>query len=479
MIATFFVERTGHRGSLGSTDSWHNNDAYFVDFHSMRDYRRFTHALRRYLGNPQINEYTQSEKTGILISGLKKYRQLRENQYYDINLDVLGILLDRGLCNIHRIGNSLSYGYELVFQEYNSEIIESLDIIHRVYEEDIDDGEAWFKDVKDIDFHLKVLEDLGTNEIRRIYAEKSNIDPLIRKSDKKAIRVDYPSLDKERLRALLDQSCFIEELVVHDVNQGNWNSLINQSQNVVIAYDLGTTLNASDSDVQLIKNTIIPKYSYDKSKPILIISHWDKDHYHCLLKMTCNEISNTFRAVICPNILPSATAKREFSRLSSIMGQDFYPIDNLKCLPKGFNKKLHHIHPLIHWSNNYHLCVGTATSDINKAGIQLVLLDHTNAILTGDCSGQQVIDIVREPNYRICFMRQGTHIVVPHHGSGKDIKEAKGWSLGIIRPEEALISVNEKMNNYGHPDPDLISLLVAHGFNVNRTDIEGDLIVHL
>lgn len=45
--------------------------------------------------------------------------------------------------------------------------------------------------------------------------------------------------------------------------------------------------------------------------------------------------------------------------------------------------------------------------------------------------------------------------------------------------KEALISVNEKMNNYGHPDPNLISLLVAYGFNVERTDINGDLIVHL
>jgi len=60
---------------------------------------------------------------------------------------------------------------------------------------------------------------------------------------------------------------------------------------------------------------------------------------------------------------------------------------------------------------------------------------------------------------------------VGHHGSRSATSDA--W-LDEARPEIAVISVGAR-NTYGHPAPEVLARLVAHGVHVHRTDREGTI----
>ena len=68
-------------------------------------------------------------------------------------------------------------------------------------------------------------------------------------------------------------------LIVKDVDQANWNEL-RLGGNIVVLYDAGARLNASMAEVAAIFDS--RKADLEATKPILVISHWDKDHIHCL-----------------------------------------------------------------------------------------------------------------------------------------------------------------------------------------------------
>jgi hypothetical protein len=91
-------------------------------------------------------------------------------------------------------------------------------------------------------------------------------------------------------------------VTIRNVGQGNWNE-INFNDSVKIVYDAGAPMNASRTDVATIignRNTLYPT-----SKPILILSHWDKDHYHSLIGMTDTELQNNFSAFVCRDRIPN------------------------------------------------------------------------------------------------------------------------------------------------------------------------------
>jgi competence protein ComEC len=61
---------------------------------------------------------------------------------------------------------------------------------------------------------------------------------------------------------------------------------------------------------------------------------------------------------------------------------------------------------------------------------------------------------------------------VAHHGSANRDDRLLDHVAGRL----ALISVGED-NDYGHPAPSTLAALDARGFEVHRTDVEGDLAV--
>ncbi len=62
---------------------------------------------------------------------------------------------------------------------------------------------------------------------------------------------------------------------------------------------------------------------------------------------------------------------------------------------------------------------------------------------------------------------------VPHHGASTS---DPSW-LTASGATEAVISVGE--NSFGHPRPEIISVLEEAGMTVRRTDLEGDVVIPL
>src|ERR671923_247836 len=60
---------------------------------------------------------------------------------------------------------------------------------------------------------------------------------------------------------------------------------------------------------------------------------------------------------------------------------------------------------------------------------------------------------------------------VGHHGSRSATSDA--W-LDELAPHEAVISVG-RHNRYGHPAPEVLNRLVAHGITILRTDERGTI----
>ena len=103
------------------------------------------------------------------------------------------------------------------------------------------------------------------------------------------------------------------------------------------------------------------------------------------------------------------------------------------------------------------------TTDPNEESVVLLVeYGHVRLLLTGD-AGVPV-------EYRLAGGVGDVDVLkVGHHGSRSATSDA--W-LDEARPEIAVISVGAR-NTYGHPAPEVMARLVAHGVQVHRTDREG------
>jgi len=105
------------------------------------------------------------------------------------------------------------------------------------------------------------------------------------------------------------------------------------------------------------------------------------------------------------------------------------------------------------------------TTDPNEESVVLLVeYGRVRLLLTGD-AGLPV-------EFRLAGRVGDVDVLkVGHHGSRSATSEA--W-LDEAKPEIAVISVGAR-NTYGHPAPEVVARLVAHGVQVHRTDREGTI----
>ena len=105
------------------------------------------------------------------------------------------------------------------------------------------------------------------------------------------------------------------------------------------------------------------------------------------------------------------------------------------------------------------------TTDPNEESVVLLVeYGHVRFLLTGD-AGLPV-------EYRLAGGVGDVDVLkVGHHGSRSATSDV--W-LDEARPEVAVISVGAR-NTYGHPAPEVMARLSAHGVEVHRTDREGTI----
>jgi competence protein ComEC len=110
---------------------------------------------------------------------------------------------------------------------------------------------------------------------------------------------------------------------------------------------------------------------------------------------------------------------------------------------------------------------GTESDTNNNCVVLRAVVGSVSILLTGDAGPelQQELRVDGAPLH-------ADMLKVPHHGS----KHQDPGFVAAVAPEVAVVSVGVD-NDYGHPNPGLLSRISAAGIRVLRTDRDGDVAV--
>lgn len=344
-----------------------------------------------------------SKATFIELCGLKSAKRLRRGCYYKLNLDIIKNYQIARNENSLIIGGSYDLGNMQMPTGDNEEVLQSHEALN----------------------HQEMSE---ANVPRGTVFDNRKIDNL--------------------------------KLFVKDVGQANWNEL--RSGNLVkVVYDAGAELHASPRDVR----NIIASRKKDlmHSKPVLVLSHWDMDHIHCLKEMNVNEIRACFSKIVCPDKLKSLASKDVLRDFKTALG-----VANVYCLPLPGRTNGITMH---HWRREGCVSIYRAesSSQINYCGlVMFVCGGKRSANYTGDCKLIQAKDVYDQEKAH-GLLTKGHVLVAPHHGGDYGAKNR----LYSLPCDHIVISVGAN-NGYGHPQPDMLRYLGRLG-NVEQTKDVGDI----
>ena len=265
------------------------------------------------------------------------------------------------------------------------------------------------------------------------------------------------------------------EFRVNDVSHANWNE-VRQDEKVRIVYDIGAPITASKNKVRQYITQYAAQYTTDH--PCLVLSHWDKDHYLCLLGMSDDEIKS-FSKVVCVDKMKSVTSQRLFQKLLDVLGES-----NVYCYDPR-SRTIGSSYPLMHaeFSNDViRVYTGESSRNTNYTGVVIsVNGDRGNVIFTGDCLPAQANEVLQDLYHKQALSKDH-YLVVPHHGGDFKSKPVyKTYQIPHgINAKEAIISVDEMNNTYGHPDQDMLNWLgKVATWAIVRTDKVGTVEVKL
>lgn len=254
------------------------------------------------------------------------------------------------------------------------------------------------------------------------------------------------------------------KLFVKDVGQANWNEL-RCGDDVKVVYDAGASLDASESEVKRLFDDRINELR--RTKPILVISHWDMDHIHCLALLNYGLIKDCFSRIVCPDRLKSVTSHRILDLFINALGRK-----NVYCLPMPARTNGVTMH---HWRTEGCISLYTAESSRNTNYCGLVMFvkgKNRSANYTGDCKLIQAKDVYDQEKSR--GIRTNEHILIaPHHGGDCGIR-SRVYSSPCNTIE---ISVGSH-NRYKHPHKNMLRYLKSLG-TIKQTKDVGDIIEYL
>lgn len=253
------------------------------------------------------------------------------------------------------------------------------------------------------------------------------------------------------------------KLFVKDVEQANWNEL-RRGDEIIVVYDAGAKLTASKTEISQIIGS--RKKSLMASKPVLVISHWDMDHIHCLKGMAVGDIQSCFSMLVCPDKLKTMTATSILSTFTNALGPD-----DVYCLPLPQRTDGVTMHL---WSSNGLISIyqGESSSQPNYCGlVMFVRGTQRSANYTGDCRLSQARNVYHQE--QACGLETDEHVLIaPHHGGDCGVNYRS-----YLSPCN-LIEISVGQNRYGHPNKDMMAYLNTMGI-VKRTDQYGDIIEDL
>lgn len=257
------------------------------------------------------------------------------------------------------------------------------------------------------------------------------------------------------------------KVIVRDVGQANWNEIKNDEITKIV-YDIGLPTNYSNDAVCQEINRKVAEYL--KCKPILILSHWDKDHYHGLLGMTDDELK-CFSAFVCRDDIPNNTCQVLFDRICYAIGySNVYPISYINRIPdtpRGY-KCLS-----TDQIGDFKIYNAEKSYGRNRSGIVLSLKNGKSSIvLSGDSHYRDISRFVLQDLDNVDSIN---HLVVPHHGGNAGRYE---YELINAIKERAIISYG--VNSHGHPNTCNVNELTTNFISVESTHIvNNDIEINL
>lgn len=256
------------------------------------------------------------------------------------------------------------------------------------------------------------------------------------------------------------------QLLVRNIDQANWNELL-EGDTIKVIYDIGAKLNASRAEVGAIfdarKNEIM------RDKPILVLSHWDMDHIHCLRHIEDRDISACFSKLICVDMMKSVTSALVYRSFVSELGAA-----NVSCIqtPARTDGTAMHL-----WkrAGDMVFYVGEKSRNINFSGVCMFVYGSSHSVaFTGDIRLNQAKNMY-DQELTLGQNKERHILIAPHHG-GDYSASHRVYSLPL---SEVVISVGRN-NIYGHPEPHMLSYLESlSSYNVKRTDAIGDILERL
>ena len=379
------------------------------DMESVDVFADFRSERDYYTFSENIGLNTNNKATAFVIKGIKHSKQIAIGKYYTLNLDSI-----KKYYRLQNIEDSYLYGFELYLSSELPVPFEELFDKVQMDESDYYGGTA-------------------------------------------------PSVIRNTIVHPIELTNNII-VTVNNVGQGNWNEVTCDGATRLV-YDIGAPLRASIKEVNDIVNRIVPRYHNLSIKPTLLLSHWDKDHYHALLALKDSDFS-IFDKYIFPGNPPTATAKRIYEKITNNNGK------TIIVRPGHRDSGMPSLPEIIWEEQCYSIFIGQEHSDRNLSGIQVFLRSkHENILLCGDCGWYQVIHILAHKT-KTASTGEKCNVVVPHHGGGKD-KTYYGFTIPcFMNKGKALISVDKKKNSYGHPSKSLMDYLDTCFNDILRTDIE-------
>lgn len=379
----------------------------YVDFRFESDFHLFLVAGR----NLRFNE----NNTYLELCNLKTKKRLRSGCYYKLNLELL-----------HRFEPSPDYESLFLGLSYNLE--EML-----VPQEDSEE----------------LLQKHGP-----LYP------PLLDYWELRRLRYyfDYPS--EFELPPLGNSSLSV---CVRDVGQANWNELW-AGNRICYVYDLGAELRANRAQVATIFNA--RKNDLERDKPVLVLSHWDLDHYLCLRYIDQNTIKNCFSKFICTGVMRSVASRRVFIDMCNSLGYG-----NVFCVQPTSRTNGVSMH-LWKTQGDISIYVGEKNRNINYSGLCMFVRGQQMSVnFTGDVRLLQAKNVYDQEIVK-GNLPQGHILIAPHHG-GNVLQRYRQYSY---MTSEVDISVGYP-NLYGHPHPQMLSYFRSLcGNNVFETCCCGDII---
>lgn len=264
------------------------------------------------------------------------------------------------------------------------------------------------------------------------------------------------------------------QLHVADVGQANWNEL-RWNGNTIVQYDMGADIHASRQQVDSIYKSHAPAVE-PQTKALLVISHWDMDHIHCLCSMSVKNIQDTFCMVWCPDAIKSETARRILEKLNIAL-----TAANVHCIAPHSHtpRSEYHMHHLQQLNSHIRLYIGENRRNINHSGIVMFVEDNTtSANYTGDCLLCQADEALQDALTNGLNLTE--HILIaPHHGGANQPSNMRYTLNHPVSKTQVIISVGNG-NSYGHPDAKMLAYLqsLANG-RVKQTNKHGDITIDI